>query len=60
MDQTQLIGNWDNNNGLVMDTLKRVQFGYSEVNQKFRRSKAQEKLWQGKLNDGDPTMFNNV
>ena len=60
MDQTQLIGNWDNNNGLVMDTLKRVQFGYSEINQKFRRSKAQEKLWQGKLNDGDPTMFNNV
>jgi len=60
MNQTQLIGNWDNSNGLIMDSLKRVQFGYSEVSQTFRRSKAEEKLWQNKLNDGNPTNFGNV
>ena len=60
MDQTQIIGTWDNNSGLVMDALKTVKFGVSEVNQKFRRGKAQEKLLQGKLVDGDPTMMNNV
>ena len=60
MDQTQLTGNWDNNNGLVMEALKTVKFGYSSVSQKFRRSKAEEKVFQGKLNDGNPTMFNNV
>ena len=27
MDQTQLTGNWDNNNGLVMEALKTVKFG---------------------------------
>jgi len=60
MTQTQLIGNWDNNNGLVIESLKRVQFGYSDVSQKFRRSRAEEKLWQNKLSDGNPTLFGNV
>ena len=59
MDQMQLVGSWDNNDGLLMDSLSNVKFGYSEVSQKFRRGKAQEKLLQGKLNDGDPTMLNN-
>ena len=44
MDQTQIIGTWDNSGGLVMEALKTVKFGVSEVNQKFRRGKAQEKL----------------
>ena len=60
MDQIQLIGTWDNNMGLVHESLTRVKFGYSQVNQKFRRAKAQEKLLQGKLEDGNPDFWNNA
>ena len=60
MDQIQLIGTWDNNMGLIHESLTRVKFGFSEVNQKFRRAKAQEKLLQGKLEDGNPDFWNNA
>ena len=58
MDQMQLIGTWENNSQMLMESLTKIEFGYSEVSQKFRRAKAAEKLLQGKLADGDPTMVN--
>ena len=60
MDQVQLLGTWDNNQGLIHESLTRVKFGYSSVNQKFRRAKANEKLLQGKLEDGNPDFWNNA
>ena len=60
MDQVQLLGTWDNNQGLFHESLSRVKFGYSSVNQKFRRAKANEKLLQGKLEDGNPDFWNNA
>ena len=60
MDQVQLLGTWDNNQGLFHESLSRIKFGYSSVNQKFRRAKANEKLLQGKLEDGNPDFWNNA
>ena len=60
MDQVQLLGTWDNNQGLFHESLSRVKFGYSSVNQKFRRAKANEKLLQGKLEDGNPDFWYNA
>lgn len=58
MYQFQVIGTWDNINGLLLDELKSVTFGYSSVTQEFRRIKATQNLKSGWSADGNPVMMN--
>ena len=39
LDQFQLIGTWDNNDQIFMDSLTSIEFGYSEMNTKFTNQK---------------------
>ena len=58
MEQTQLKGDWVNVDGLLVDALKSVQFGVSQVNQKIRDTRARTQIIQGAGNDGTDVVLN--
>jgi TonB-dependent receptor len=60
MQQTQLKADWVNVDGLFVDSLKSVQFGISQVNQKIRDTRARTEIIQGAANDGTDTVLNYV
>ena len=57
LDQFQLIGTWDNNDQIFMDSLTSIEFGYSEMNTKFTNQKWFNQLINGKIADGNPIMM---
>ena len=57
LNQLQLIGTWDNNDGILMDSLSSVEFGMSQMETEFRNQKWSNQLINGKLADGDPVMM---
>ena len=54
LDQLQLIGTWDNNDGIIMESLTSVEFGMSQMETTFTNQKWFNQLVNGKLADGDP------
>lgn len=58
MQQTQLKGDWVNADGLFTESLKTVQFGISQVNQKIRDTRARTDIIQGAGNDGTDVVLN--
>ena len=52
--QVQLIGAWENSQGLVMESLKSVDFGYSSQRTDFVNQKWSQQLINGKIADGNP------
>ena len=54
LEQIQLIGTWDNSQGLVMESLKSVDFGYSSQETIFANQKWSQQLVNGKVADGNP------
>jgi len=57
LNQLQLIGNWENNNGIIMESLSSIEFGMSQMETTFRNQKWFNSLVNGKLADGDPVMM---
>ena len=55
LDQLQIIGSWDNNDGLFMESLVSVDFGLSTQETTFVSQKWFNYLKTGYVNDGDPT-----
>ena len=55
LDQFQLIGSWDNNQGLFMESLTSVDFGISTQETTFHSQKWFNYLKTGYIEDGDPT-----
>ena len=54
LDQLQIIGSWDNNDGLFMESLVSVDFGLSTQETTFVSQKWFNWLKTGYVNDGDP------
>ena len=54
LDQFQLIGTWDNNEGLFMESLVSVDFGYSTQETVFNSQKWFNYVRTGHISDGDP------
>ena len=57
LNQLQLIGNWENNDGIIMESLSSIEFGMSRMETSFRNQKWFNQLVNGKLADGDPVMM---
>ena len=57
LNQLQLIGNWENNDGIIMESLSSIEFGMSQMETTFRNQKWFNTLVNGKLADGDPVMM---
>tara|TARA_Y100000748_G_scaffold302364_1_gene304432 strand:- start:10564 stop:12780 length:2217 start_codon:yes stop_codon:yes gene_type:complete len=57
LNQLQLIGNWENNDGIIMESLSSIEFGMSQMETTFRNQKWFNQLINGKLADGDPVMM---
>jgi TonB-dependent receptor len=54
LDQFQVIGTWDNNDGLLMESLVSVDFGISTQETTFRSQKWFNYLKTGFIEDGNP------
>ena len=54
LDQFQLIGTWDNNEGLFMESLTSIDFGYSTQETVFNSQKWFNYIRTGHINNGDP------
>ena len=54
LDQFQVIGTWDNNDGLLMESLVSVDFGISTQETTFRSQKWFNYLKTGYIEDGNP------
>jgi TonB-dependent receptor len=57
LNQLQLIGSWENNDGIIMDSLSSIEFGMSQMETTFTNQKWTNQLVNGKLADGDPVMM---
>ena len=57
LNQLQLIGSWENNDGIIMDSLSSIEFGMSQMETTFTNQKWFNQLVNGKLADGDPVMM---
>ena len=57
LDQMQLIGNWDNNDGIFMEGLSSIEFGVSQMDTSFSNQKWFNQLINGKIADGNPIMM---
>ena len=54
LQQLQIIGTWDNNDGIFMESLSSVEFGFSQMDTKFQNQKWFNQLLNGKLDPGNP------
>ena len=54
IDQFQLIGSWDNNEGLYIESLTSIDFGYSTQKTVFNSQKWFNYVRTGHIADGDP------
>ena len=54
LDQFQLKASWQNSEGLIMESLQSIDFGYSSQKTDFISKKWSEQLVNGKMNEGDP------
>ncbi len=57
LNQLQFIGTWDNNDGILMESLSSIEFGMSSMETEFTNQKWSNQLINGKLADGDPVMM---
>jgi TonB-dependent receptor len=57
LNQLQLIVSWENNDGIIMDSLSSIEFGMSQMETTFTNQKWTNQLVNGKLADGDPVMM---
>ena len=57
LNQLQLIGTWDNNDGIFMESLSSIEFGVSQMDTTFSNQKWFNQLINGKIADGNPVMM---
>ena len=57
LNQLQLIGTWDNNDGIFMESLSSIEFGISQMDTTFSNQKWFNQLINGKIADGNPVMM---
>ena len=54
LEQFQMIGTWDNNDGIFMESLSSIEFGMSQMDTKFNNQKWMNQLLNGRLDPGNP------